>query len=57
MPACIADFNQDGGVDGGDIEAFFGAWENAEENADINQDGGVDGGDVGAFYDRWSAGC
>jgi hypothetical protein len=24
---CPADFNQDGGVDGGDVEAFFLAWE------------------------------
>ncbi|MEI7657336.1 MAG: hypothetical protein WCK33_04655 [Phycisphaerae bacterium] len=57
LPPCIADFNQDGGVDGGDIEAFFFAWENADSAADINQDGGIDGGDVGAFYDRWTAGC
>ena len=26
-PACAADFNQDGGVDGGDIESFFGVWQ------------------------------
>ena len=26
-PACPADFNQDGGIDGSDIESFFAAWE------------------------------
>jgi hypothetical protein len=55
--ACIADFNQDGGVDGGDIDAFFAAWEAAEPNTDLNQDGGIDGGDIVVFFDRWEAGC
>jgi hypothetical protein len=54
---CAADFNQDGGVDGGDVVAFFGAWSAGESNADISQDGGVDGSDVNAFFDRWEAGC
>lgn len=56
-PACIADFNQDGGVDGQDIESFFVAWEAGDAAGDINQDGGVDGGDVEAFIVRWEAGC
>jgi hypothetical protein len=54
---CIADFNQDGGVDGGDVEAFFGAWEAADASADVNIDGGVDGADIETFFDRWAAGC
>jgi hypothetical protein len=55
--ACIADFNSDGGVDGGDIDAFFIAWESSDPQADINQDGGIDGTDIGVFFDRWEAGC
>ncbi|MBS0195286.1 MAG: hypothetical protein JSR77_00855 [Planctomycetes bacterium] len=53
---CIADFNQDGGVDGADVEAFFVAWEAADVSADVNQDGGVDGGDVATFFVAWQAG-
>jgi uncharacterized membrane protein len=54
---CIADFNQDGGVDGGDVEAFFTAWQVAEPSADVNEDGGVDGGDIESFFTLWSQGC
>jgi hypothetical protein len=55
-PVCSADFNQDGGVDGGDIEAFFIAWEAGEACGDTNQDGGVDGGDIEFFFSQWEAG-
>jgi hypothetical protein len=53
---CFADFNQDGGVDGADIEAFFAVWASGSPDADINQDGGVDGSDVAAFFQQWEAG-
>jgi hypothetical protein len=53
---CPADFNQDGGVDGADVEAFFVAWENGRASADVNGDGGVDGADVEYFFVRWQAG-
>ncbi|MBL9002546.1 MAG: CotH kinase family protein [Phycisphaerae bacterium] len=53
---CYADFNCDGGVDGGDVETFFIAWEAGLEIADVNQDGGVDGGDVETFFLAWEAG-
>ena len=53
---CAADFNQDGGVDGADINAFFEAWEAGESTADVNLDGGVDGADVDAFFLVWEAG-
>ncbi|MCX5691585.1 MAG: hypothetical protein NTV94_17635, partial [Planctomycetota bacterium] len=53
---CSADFNCDGGVDGGDIEAFYVAWSAGDLSADANQDGGVDGSDVEAFMAAWSAG-
>lgn len=55
-PACAADFNADGGVDGGDVEAFFIAWQGAEPVADVNADGGVDGHDVESFFLVWSVG-
>jgi hypothetical protein len=53
---CPADFNQDGGVDGIDVSAFFEAWEMGDPAADVNFDGGVDGIDVSAFFDVWEAG-
>ncbi len=56
FPACPADFNRDGGVDGGDVEAFYLAWEVADPGADVNQDGGVDGADVETFFIAWEAG-
>ncbi len=55
-PPCPADFNNDGGVDGADVEAFFAAWEAGDESADVNADGGVDGGDVETFFAAWEAG-
>ncbi len=55
---CPADFNQDGGVDGLDVAAFFPAWESGGDDgrADVNHDGGVDGQDVEAFFLIWQAG-
>ena len=53
---CPADFNQDGGVDGGDVEAFFISWEAGAVPADVNADGGVDGSDVESFFTAWQAG-
>ena len=55
-PPCAADFNQDGGVDGADIEGFFAAWESGAGCGDTNLDGGVDGGDIEAFFFVWEAG-
>lgn len=54
---CIADYNQDGGIDGGDVEAFFMDWESGSAGADVNLDGGVDGSDVEFFFVRWEAGA
>ena len=54
--ACPADFNQDGGVDGLDVAAFFPAWESSDVRADVNHDGGVDGADVETFFSFWQAG-
>ncbi|MBS0195282.1 MAG: right-handed parallel beta-helix repeat-containing protein [Planctomycetes bacterium] len=57
-PACPADFNQDGGIDGADVTAFFEQWEQGLGGADVNQDGGVDGTDVLFFFQSWeNGGC
>jgi fibronectin type 3 domain-containing protein len=53
---CPADFNQDGGVDGADVSAFFEAWEAGDSSADVNLDGGVDGSDIDTFFTAWEAG-
>ena len=53
---CVGDFNQDGGIDGADVEAFFIAWEAGNNSADVNLDGGVDGGDVEVFFLAWENG-
>lgn len=53
---CAADYNQDGGVDGADLESFFVQWQASEGCSDVNQDGGVDGADVEAFFLVWEAG-
>ena len=55
-PSCAADFNQDGGVDGADIESFFVEWQAGGTCGDVNVDGGVDGGDVETFIRVWQAG-
>ncbi len=57
QPRCPGDFNQDGGTDGADVEAFYAAWEAGEESGDINQDGGIDGSDVDFFFAFWEQGC
>jgi hypothetical protein len=54
--SCAADFNCDGGVDGGDVVAFFGDWQGGESRADTNGDGGVDGEDVASFFEWWQRG-
>ncbi len=55
-PQCAADYNQDGGVDGSDVEAFFTEWAAGAPCADVDQSGGVDGSDVATFFTVWSAG-
>lgn len=56
VPLCPADFNQDGGIDGADVDDFFSAWEAGEAAADVNADGGIDGSDIGVFFAAWEAG-
>jgi len=56
MEFCIADANCDGGIDGGDVEAFVLAWQGADPRADVNFDGGIDGSDAAAFFEAWESG-
>jgi hypothetical protein len=53
---CPADYDQDGGVTGGDLAAFFADFEQGLTCADVDQDGGVTGGDVGVFFAAFEAG-
>jgi hypothetical protein len=55
-PPCPADFDQDGGVTGADVEAFFLAFEAGEACGDTDQDGGITGADVEAFFIAFEAG-
>ncbi len=50
------DINRDGGVDGGDVEFFFRAWESGHRLGDFNEDGGIDGADVEEFFRVWERG-
>lgn len=53
---CYADANEDGGIDGSDIQTFFGLWELSDPTADLNNDGGVDGADLELFFTSWESG-
>lgn len=55
-PPCAADYDQNGGVDGGDLGAFFADFEAGLPCADVDQNGGVDGGDLGLFFTLFEAG-
>lgn len=52
---CLADINSDGGIDEGDLSAFFRFWESGSSIADVNHDGGVDFDDASVFLDLWSS--
>ena len=55
--ACPGDYNNDTGVDGDDVIAFFTDWDNGAIEADLTGDEGVDGDDVIFFFEHWDAGC
>jgi len=55
-PACPADYNQDGGVTGDDIAAFFADFEAGTGCADTNVDGGITGDDIASFFTVFEAG-
>lgn len=53
---CFGDFNEDGGINGEDVEEFFRAWVEGDLVADGNGDGGIDGIDIEAFFVVWERG-
>ncbi len=53
---CAADYDQDGGVTGADLAAFFVDYEAGAACADVDDDGGVTGGDIGYFFTVFEAG-
>ncbi len=55
-PACAADYDQNGGVDGADIATFFTDFEQGASCADVDTNGGVDGADIGDFFVLFEAG-
>lgn len=57
VPPCIGDYNDDQGVDGDDVIAFFADWDQNILEADVNGDEAVDGDDVITFFGAWDAGC
>ncbi len=55
-PECAADYDGNGGVDGGDLASFFADFEAGESCADVDGNGGVDGGDLAEFFSVFEAG-
>lgn len=49
-PACAIDYDQDGGMTGGDAAAFLSDFEAGAPCADIDQDGGITGADIALFF-------
>jgi 3',5'-cyclic AMP phosphodiesterase CpdA len=56
IPVCPGDFDNDGGVTGADVEAFFRAFEAGDFLADVDTDGGVTGADIQFFFANFEAG-
>lgn len=54
---CLADFNQDGFVNGDDYDLFAEAFDTADPMADTNLDGFVNGDDYDLFAEAFDAGC
>jgi hypothetical protein len=57
-PACPADLNQDGFVNGADLGSMLGAWGPCVGTpcpADLNSDGVVNGADLGGMLGSWGA--
>jgi hypothetical protein len=55
-PACPADLNGDGAVNGADLGLMLGAWGVCPGcAADLNTDGVVNGADLGLLLGSWGA--
>lgn len=55
-PSCIADFDENGGVEPGDIAAFFISYEAGDGCTDVDVDGGVTASDIAVFFAAYEAG-
>ncbi len=55
VPACPADWDNDGDADSDDVVAFFTAWDSGE--ADFDGDADTDSDDIIGFFSTWDAGC
>jgi hypothetical protein len=56
-PACSADLNGDGVVDGADLASLLAAWGSTSTPADLNGDGIVDGADLATMLSLWNSTC
>jgi len=56
-PDCVADFNNDGVADNGDIGDFVAAFLAGDSAADLNDDGVLDNGDLQLFVLIFLQGC
>jgi hypothetical protein len=54
---CLADYDMNGGVDGGDLASFMSDFELGVATADLDGNGGVDGGDLALFFFHFEDGC
>jgi len=54
---CVADFNNDGYVNGNDYDDFADAFDSGSMSADLNHDGYVNGNDYDLFAEHFDAGC
>ncbi|MFM9146260.1 MAG: hypothetical protein ACKORL_13125, partial [Phycisphaerales bacterium] len=58
-PACPADLNDDGAVNGDDLGILLGAWGTCASGsacpADLNDDGAVNGDDLGILLGAWGS--
>lgn len=50
-PACVADLNDDGVVDGSDLAVILGGW--GTPSGDLNDDGTTDGSDLAIVLGSW----
>ncbi len=55
-PPCAADFDQNGGISGDDLAAFFAYYERGWPCADVDLNGGIDGSDLAFFFTVFEAG-
>ncbi len=53
---CPEDYDQDGGLTGGDIATFFDDFESGRPCADMDQDGGITCGDIVQFFAFFESG-